>query len=78
MTREEAVEEMLFCSWHVPAQRDSMIADRVHSLYDEFEAIIKTKDNEISAFKAQQTALYEIIKSLQKQHLYDVFYRTNQ
>lgn len=78
MTREKAVKEMLFCSWHVRAHRDSMIADRVHSLYDEFEAIIKTKDNEITALKAQQTALYDILKSLQKQHLYDVLNRANQ
>jgi hypothetical protein len=53
MTREEAVEEMLFCSWHVPAQRDSMIADRVHSLYDEFEVILRAKDDEIKKLKEQ-------------------------
>ena len=58
MTSEEALEELLFYSWHVPAQRDSMIADCIHTLYDEFEDILRAKDDEIKRLKEQYHQMF--------------------
>ena len=91
LTREEAMQKAIkeakeFCNKFDIAPYGNTFSEFRTITTQEFftkiynndhEAQLKAKDNEISALKAQQTALYDILKSLQKQHLYDVLYRSD-